>query len=127
MKVADAIGRILMAEGVEVAAGITGQSVGHVADALSELKVCYVRQERVAVDICDGYARVAGKPAAMFTDAGPAAANAMGGLVNSFGDSTPLLFFAGDNDRFDLPDRRFTKELPMRDVFGSVTKWTCSI
>lgn len=127
MKVAEAIGKILMSEGVEVAAGITGQSIGHVADALAEMQICYVRQERVAVDICDGYARVSGKPAVMFTDAGPAAANAMGGLVNAFGDSVPLLFFAGHNDRFDLPDRRFTKELPMHDVFGSVTKWTASI
>ncbi len=124
MKVAEAIGKILMTEGVEVAAGITGQSVGFVADALSELKICYVRQERVAVDVCDGYARVSGKPAAMFTDAGPAAANAMGGLVNSFGDSVPVLFFAGENDRFDLPERRYTKELPLHDVFAPVTKYT---
>ncbi len=50
MKVADAIAQALVAEGVQLAAGITGQSVGHVADALAEkesVKVVYVRQERV--------------------------------------------------------------------------------
>ena len=29
-----------------------------------------MRQERVAVDICDGYARVTGNPGIVFTDAG---------------------------------------------------------
>ena len=55
----------------------------------------YARQERVAFDICDGFARASGQPAVAFTDAGPAAANLMGGLVNSWGDSTPVLFLAG--------------------------------
>jgi acetolactate synthase-1/2/3 large subunit len=129
MNVAEAIGQILVAEGVRLAAGITGQSVGHVADALvsaPEVTLCYTRQERVAVDICDGYARMTGRAGVVFTDAGPAVANAMGGIVNSFGDSTPLLFLAGAPDRFEVP-RRYTKELPIHDVFGSVTKWTESI
>ena len=59
----------------------------------------YARQERVAFDICDGFARASGNPAVVFTDAGPAAANLMGGLVNSWGDSVPVLFIAGHNDR----------------------------
>src|SRR4051812_19296010 len=129
MNVAEAISNAVVAEGVRLAAGITGQSVGHVADALSlhpEMSMIYVRQERVAVDICDGYARVTGMPAIAFTDAGPAAANLLGGYVNSWGDSTPLLFFAGHNDRFDSP-RRQTKELPLEQVFGPVSKWTAMI
>ncbi|HZS01670.1 MAG TPA: thiamine pyrophosphate-dependent enzyme [Chloroflexota bacterium] len=129
MNVADRIGQILVAEGVRLAAGITGQSVGYVADALAsapEIKLCYTRQERVAVDICDGYGRMTGVPGVAFADAGPAVANAMGGIVNSFGDSTPHLFIAGANDRFELA-RRYTKELPIHNVFGGVTKWTEAI
>ena len=67
-----------------------------------------VRQERVAFDICDGFARASGRPAVVFTDAGPAAANLMGGLVNSWGDSVPVLFLAGHNDRTENVDRQTT-------------------
>lgn len=129
MNVAEAMGDALVAEGVRVAAGITGQSIGHLADALAErpeVKVFYVRQERVAVDICDGFARASGRPGVVFTDAGPAAANAMGGIVNSFGDSTPVLFIAGHNNRFDTR-RRQTKELPFTELFGPVSKWVAVI
>ena len=65
MIVAEAIAQAVVAEGAKLAAGITGQSVGHIADALSmnpNMTMIYVRQERVAVDICDGYARVSGNP-----------------------------------------------------------------
>lgn len=129
MNVATAIGNALVAEGVRLAAGITGQSIGHLADALSlhpEMSMIYTRQERVAVDICDGYARVSGMPGVVFTDSGPAAANAMGGLVNSWGDSTPLLFFAGHNNRFETR-RRQTKEIPLTELFGPVCKWSALI
>ncbi|MCC6887225.1 MAG: hypothetical protein IT536_01600 [Hyphomicrobiales bacterium] len=125
MNVAEAIAAICRAEGVRVVAGIWGQSATEISKALAEtpgIRLYYCRQERVAVDICDGFARVTGQPAAMFTDAGPAAANAMGGIVNSWGDSVPVLFFAADNDRFDFP-RRGTKELPLTEVFGPVSKW----
>ena len=55
MNFAEAIGDVLVAEGVRVAAGITGPSIGHLADALAErpeVKVFHVRRERVVVDIC---------------------------------------------------------------------------
>ena len=129
MKVAEAISHALVSEGVRLAAGITGQSIGHVADALAEhdsVKVIYARQERVAFDICDGFARASGKPAVVFTDAGPAAANAMGGLVNSWGDSIPVLFIAGHNDRTEMPTGD-SKEIPFRALFGPVSKWVAVI
>ncbi|OFZ98851.1 MAG: hypothetical protein A3H35_09535 [Betaproteobacteria bacterium RIFCSPLOWO2_02_FULL_62_17] len=129
MNVAEAISKAVVAEGARLAAGITGQSVGHIADALSmnpDMSMIYVRQERVAVDICDGYARVTGNPGIVFTDAGPAATNLLGGWVNSWGDSTPVLFFAGHNNRYSSP-RRQTKEIPLADVFGPVSKWVAMI
>jgi acetolactate synthase-1/2/3 large subunit len=129
MKVAQAISKALRLEGVRVAAGITGQSIGHVADAFAEepgAHVFYVRQERVAFDICDGFARAGGTPGVVFTDAGPAAANAMGGIVNSLGDSVPVLFIAGHNDRFEVPSGQ-TKEIPFLELFGPVSKWAAVI
>ena len=129
MNVAETVVQALVSEGVRVAAGIYGESIGRVVVGLANapaVKLCYTRQERVAVDIADGYARVSGEPAVVFADAGPAVANAMGGVVNSFGDSTPLLFLAGQIGRFEGA-RRAMKELPMHDVFGSVTKLTATI
>jgi acetolactate synthase-1/2/3 large subunit len=129
MNVAEAMSSALAAEGVRVAAGITGQSIGHLADALAErqdIKIFYTRQERVAVDICDGYARVCGRPGVVFTDNGPAAANAVGGLVNSWGDSTPLLFIAGHTDHFAVPGRG-TKELPFAELYRPISKWVAIV
>ena len=89
MKVAQAISRALVSEGVTLCAGIAGQSIWPVIDAIGdceEVSLMYARQERVAFDICDGFARASGNPAVVFTDAGPAAANLMGGIVNSWGE-----------------------------------------
>ena len=125
MKVSDAISQALAAEGVTLAAGISGQSIGHVLDSIAEtpnVSLVYVRQERVAFDVCDGFARASGKPAVVFTDAGPAAANLMGGLVNSWGDSIPVLFLAGHNNHGAIESRQ-TKEIPFLEIFRPVSKW----
>jgi acetolactate synthase I/II/III large subunit len=129
MNAAQAISKILVSEGVRVGAGIGGQSIERLANVLvseTDINLCYARQERVAVDICDGYARVSGKPGIVFTDHGPGVANTMAGIVNSYGDSIPLLLFAGVNRRFEVP-RRGQKELAIEDVFKSVTNWTATI
>jgi len=56
MIVAEAISQALVAEGVRLSAGITGQSVGLIADALisrPELQMYYTRQERVATMLAE--------------------------------------------------------------------------
>lgn len=129
MKVAEAISHCLVAEGITLAAGLSGQSIGPLLDQIAsrtEIELMYARQERGAFDICDGYARACGKPAVVFTDAGPAAANLMGGLVNSWGDSIPVLFFAGHNDRVEIASGQ-TKEIPFVEIFGPVSKWATVI
>ncbi len=129
MKVAEAIADACVAEGVRLAAGLAGTHIGHLLDAISrreEISLMYARQERVALDIADGFARACGTPAIVFTDSGPAAANLMGGLVNSWGDSTPVLFFAGHVD-LGTPASRDTKQIPFLDVFGPVSKWSAMI
>ena len=129
MKVAQAISRALVSEGVTLAAGIAGQSIWPVIDAIGdceEVSLMYARQERVAFDICDGFARASGNPAVVFTDAGPAAANLMGGIVNSWGDSVPVLFLAGHNERTKIASK-FTKEIPFLDIFAPVSKWSAMI
>jgi acetolactate synthase-1/2/3 large subunit len=129
MNVAEAITHSLVAEGITLAAGLAGTHIGRILDAIAsceEISLMYARQERVAFDICDGFARASGSPAVVFADSGPAAANLMGGLVNSWGDSIPVLFFAGHNDRKETSSRA-TKEIPFLDIFGPVSKWAALI
>jgi thiamine pyrophosphate-dependent acetolactate synthase large subunit-like protein len=128
--VADRIGEICAAEGVRLIAGVMGGSATHIVRALDAIPgrtALYCRQERVAVDACDGFARVTGEPAVVFTDAGPGAANATAGILNSWGDSVPVLFFAPIQDRFEVFGQRFTKELPVVDVFGPISKWSTKL
>lgn len=129
MNIGEAIGQALVAEGITLAAGISGTHVGKLLDAIaaeSRINLMYARQERVAFDIADGFARASGRPAVVFADSGPAAANAMGGLVNSWGDSVPVLFFAGHVDRVDVASRQ-TKEIPFLDLFRPVSKWAALV
>jgi len=129
MIVADAIASALVAEGITLAAGLAGTHIGRLMEAIGrreEIALMYARQERSAFDMADGYARASGKPAVVFTDSGPAAANTMGGLVNSWGDSTPVLFFAGHTNT-TLTAFRDTKEIPFLDLFAPVSKWAAII
>ena len=129
MNVSEAIASALVAEGITLAAGLAGTHVGRLLDAIAmrdEINLMYARQERAAFDMADGFARASGKPAVVFTDSGPAAANTMGGLVNSWGDSTPVLFFAGHVNR-SLTAFRDTKEIPFLDLFAPVSKWAAVI
>ncbi|HZP96384.1 MAG TPA: thiamine pyrophosphate-dependent enzyme [Candidatus Limnocylindria bacterium] len=130
MNVAEQIADICHREGVRLVSGVMGGSATNIVRALDAIpgrKAIYMRQERVAIDACDGYARITGDPGVAFTDAGPGAANAMCGIVNSWGDSVPVLLFAPIHFRFEVFAQRFTKELPVTDVFGPVSKWTAKL
>ncbi len=125
MIVAEAVAEALVAEGISLAAGLAGSHVAPLLNAIAsrdEIDLMYARQERVALDITDGFARASGNPAVVFSDSGPAAANLMGGLVNSWGDSTPILFIAGHTD-LSTTAFRDTKEIPFLELFRPVSKW----
>lgn len=125
MNVAECIVEALVLEGVTLAAGIAGNDIGKLLDAIaakSEIDLMYPRTERVALDICDGFARASGRIAVCFTDSGPAAANLMGAMVNSWGDATPVIHFAGHNNRTSVPSGT-TKELPFLQLFSPITKY----
>jgi acetolactate synthase-1/2/3 large subunit len=129
MNVAEAIAGALVAEGITLAAGIAGTHIGRLLNAVAsreEISLMYCRQERAAFDMADGFARASGRPALVITDSGPAAANVMGGLVNSWGDSTPVLHIAGHTD-ISHTAIRDTKQIPFLDVFRPVSKWAAMI
>ncbi len=94
-----AVAKILAAEGVEFISAFPHQSL---IDACAEIGVRPVicRQERVGVNIADGFARITnGRRLAAFTmQAGPGAENAFPGVAQAFADSVPYLHLAGGGD-----------------------------
>lgn len=126
MNLAQALVQAFTQEGITLCCGMGGNSTRAMADAAyshPDMRVLYTRNERSAVDAADGYARIAGKPALIFTDAGPAAANCLCGIVNAHGDSTPMIFIAPSHNSLTNQHRAY-KEMPLQSVYSPVTKWT---
>jgi acetolactate synthase I/II/III large subunit len=93
MQTADAIVEVLKREGVSTFFCFPTTSLIENAVAAG-LRPIICRQERVGVDMADGFARVTnGKPPGVFMmQYGPGAENAFPGIATTFSDSVPVLF-----------------------------------
>ncbi len=92
MNAAQAIIEILKKEGIKEMFCFPTTSIIETAVA-GGLRPIICRQERVGVDMADGYARVSnGRPPAVFAmQYGPGSENAFPGIATAFSDSVPLL------------------------------------
>ena len=93
MRTADAIVEILKREGVSTLFCFPTTSLIENAVAAG-IRPIICRQERVGVDMADGYARVTnGRPPGVFMmQYGPGSENAFPGIATTFSDSVPVLF-----------------------------------
>ena len=93
MRAADAIVEILKREGVNTLFCFPTTSIIENAVAAG-IRPVICRQERVGVDMADGYARVTnGKPPGVFAmQYGPGSENAFPGIATTYSDSVPVLF-----------------------------------
>ena len=93
MRTADAIVEILKREGTTTLFCFPTTSIIENAVAAG-IRPVICRQERVGVDMADGYARVTnGKPPGVFAmQYGPGSENAFPGIATTFSDSVPVLF-----------------------------------
>jgi acetolactate synthase I/II/III large subunit len=93
MRCADAIVEILKREGVSTVFCFPTTSLIENAVA-GGIRPIICRQERVGVDMADGFARVTnGKPPGVFMmQYGPGSENAFPGIATTFSDSVPVLF-----------------------------------
>lgn len=93
MRTADAIVEILKREGTTTLFCFPTTSIIENAVAAG-IRPVICRQERVGVDMADGYARVTnGKPPGVFAmQYGPGSENAFPGIATAFSDSVPVLF-----------------------------------
>ena len=92
MNVAQAIARILKAEGVEI---LFAYPVNPLIEAAAEvdIRTVIVRQERVGLHMADAYSRLSsGDELGVFCmQHGPGAENAFGGVAQAYGESVPIM------------------------------------
>ena len=92
MKVADAVAKVLKAEGVEY---LFAYPVNPLIEAAAKLDIrpIIVRQERIGLHMADALSRVtSGEKIGVFCmQSGPGSENAFGGVAQAFGDSAPIV------------------------------------
>ncbi len=115
--------RALLKNKVPWVAGIPGHGCLGLVDAFyehkNELPVYLVRHEQSAAHMADGYYRVAGQPAAVFTSIGPGALNLAVGLGTAYVDSTAQLALIGETHTY-MFGRGVLQELERRRAADSL-------
>jgi acetolactate synthase I/II/III large subunit len=106
MNGAEALARTLVASGVDHCFANPGTSEMHFVSALdrvSGLRCVLGLAETVVAGCADGYARMAGKPAATLFHCGPGLGNAIANLHNARRAHTPMVNIVGDHATYHRP------------------------
>ncbi|MGH3431775.1 MAG: thiamine pyrophosphate-binding protein, partial [Thermocrispum sp.] len=117
--------RTLVGAGVDVCFGNPGTSEMHFVaalDSVPEMRGVLGLFEGVVTGAADGYARVAGRPAATLLHLGPGMANGMANLHNARRAHTPIVNVIGDHathhKQYDAP-----LESDIDALAGAVSGW----
>jgi acetolactate synthase I/II/III large subunit len=124
----------LIAQGIDTAFGVPGESYLAVLDGFHEhrerIRFIACRHEGGASFMAEAQGKLAGWPGVCFVTRGPGASNAAIGLHTAFQDSTPMVLFIGQVAG-DQRDREAFQELDYRQVFGPGTlgmaKWVAEV
>jgi acetolactate synthase I/II/III large subunit len=118
----------LIVNGIDHVFCVPGETYLSVLDAFYERKVqlTVCRNEAGAAMMADAYGKATGKPGICFVTRGPGAANAFAGVHVAHHDSTPMILFIGQIERF-VRERGAFQEIDYRAMFGGQTKWTAEI
>ena len=120
----------LLAQGVDLAFCVPGESYLPVLDALYEvrdrLRLIVCRQEGGAAYMAEAQGKLTGRPGIVFVTRGPGASNAAIGIHTAQQDSTPLIAFVGQVGS-DFADREAFQEIDYRRMYGSIAKWAAQI
>ncbi len=126
MKVADAVAKVLKAEGVDY---LFAYPVNPLIEAAAKLGIrpIIVRQERIGLHMADALSRVtAGEKIGVFCmQSGPGSENAFGGVAQAYGDSAPIVVLpAGYPRRINQIQPNFSSALNYRHVTKSCEQVT---
>ena len=118
----------LVAQGVERATCVPGESYLAVLDALHDaaIDVLLCRSEGGAGMMAEAYGKLTGRPGICFVTRGPGATNAAHGVHIAEHDSAPMILFIGQVERANLGRGAF-QEMDYRAFFGSTAKWVVQI
>ena len=120
----------LLAQGVDLAFCVPGESYLPVLDALYEvrdrLRLIVCRQEGGAAYMAEAYGKLTGRPGIAFVTRGPGASNAAIGIHTAQQDSTPLIAFVGQVGS-EFADREAFQEIDYRRMYGGIAKWAAQI
>lgn len=125
MLIADALARVLKAEGVEF---LVCYPKNLIIDRCAELGIRPIicRQERVGVGIADGISRSTnGAKIGVFApQGGPGIENSFSGVSQSFSDNIPLLVLPGPAP---MGRSHTAPTFSAVDNFANITKWGCEL
>ena len=124
----------LIAQGIDTAFGVPGESYLAVLDGFHQhagrIRFIACRQEGGASFMAEAQGKLSGWPGVCFVTRGPGATNAAIGLHTAFQDSTPMVLFVGQVSS-EQRDREAFQELDYRQVFGPGTlgmaKWVAEV
>ena len=124
----------LIAQGVDTAFGVPGESYLAVLDGFHEhrdrIRFVACRHEGGASFMAEAQGKLTGRPGVCFVTRGPGATNAAIGVHTAFQDSTPMVVFVGQVAS-DQRDREAFQELDYRQMFGPGTlglaKWAAEV
>lgn len=121
----DALVDTLLASGVDTGFTVPGESFLTVLEALRRkrdtFRLVSTRHESGAAFAAEAYARLSGRPAAVFVSRGPGATNAAIGIHTARQSSTPLVLFIG-HVRTRSKGREAFQEIDHHRMFGPVAK-----
>jgi len=119
---------LIEAYGIDTVFGIPGVHTLELYRGLSGSKIRHVtpRHEQGAGFMADGYARVAGKPAACFIITGPGMTNILTAMGQAYADSVPMLVISSVNNTKQLGmGRGRLHELPFqRNLVSGVSAFS---
>jgi len=121
LKVKEAIVDILKMEGISFVSCFPPNKLINPC-ANSGIRTILVRQERVAVNMADGYARVSFKPAVALVAGGVGIENAFSGISQAFSDMVPILVFV-DQSSTDRIGTRPVQDFDVVFTLHKVAKW----
>ncbi|MCK5575986.1 MAG: thiamine pyrophosphate-binding protein, partial [Sphingomonadales bacterium] len=115
------IASALIAEGVDTAFCVPGESYLEVLDALYDardsVRLVTCRHENGAAYMAEAYAKFTGNVGVALVTRGPGACNASIGVHTAFQDSTPMVLFVGHVRREDIGREAF-QEVDFERMFG---------
>src|SRR5664279_985377 len=120
----------LLAQGVDTAFGVPGESYLAALDGFYEhrgrIRFIACRHEGGASFMAEAQGKLSGRPGICFVTRGPGASNAAIGLHTAFQDSTPMILFIGQVASSQR-DREAFQEVDYRQMLGPGTlgfaKW----